>query len=90
MGITALLITNNPYVLININHLINIWSETLSEIKENKEGELVFLIKIHFLTILSALIYWNKHDDENYLSVTNSSETIRRQEVILFKNILFK
>ncbi|CCJ30132.1 unnamed protein product [Pneumocystis jirovecii] len=68
MGITALLITNNPYVLININHLINIWSETLSEIKENKEGD--------------ALIYWNKHDDENYLSVTNSSETIRRQELI--------
>ncbi|KAG5518058.1 hypothetical protein PMAC_003244 [Pneumocystis sp. 'macacae'] len=68
MGITALLMTNNPYVLANICHLINIWSETLSEIKENKEGD--------------ALIYWNKQDDEDYLDITNSPETIRRQELI--------
>ncbi|KTW32847.1 hypothetical protein PNEG_04338 [Pneumocystis murina B123] len=68
MGITSLLITNNPYVLINIKPLINIWSETLSEIKENKEGD--------------ALIYWNTQDEENDLDTTNNPEMIRRQQLI--------
>ncbi|KTW26114.1 hypothetical protein T552_03008 [Pneumocystis carinii B80] len=68
MGITSLLITNNPYILANIKSLINIWSETLSEINENKEGD--------------ALIYWNTQDDENDLDITNNPEMARRQQLI--------
>ncbi|KAG4303029.1 hypothetical protein PCK1_000695 [Pneumocystis canis] len=68
MGITSLLVTNNYYVIINIKRLINIWSETLSEVKENKEGD--------------ALIYWNKQDDENDIDITNSPETIRREDLM--------
>jgi hypothetical protein len=59
MGLTALLPTNDPDVLANLQSIMNVWFNVLSEVRDNDGGEYYTLST--FLTF-SALIYW--HDEE--------------------------
>ncbi|KAG5437614.1 hypothetical protein PCANB_000651 [Pneumocystis canis] len=64
-----------------IDEFLETWISIFSNIG-NPKGRVSVFNKMIPTYCSSALIYWNKQDDENDIDITNSPETIRREELM--------